>query len=150
VEIRGATLADFEAAVTKVSADYDGNLVVHRDSYQSGSLVRARIGVASSREAGARRSWTGRRPVPSGPCPYGAGRLPRQGRVRAALPRDGLRQRREPDAARAYARAMRLLRAGSRWAAYGPPICCMGAPSSASCGSLLLLVSFLAPMAAEQ
>jgi hypothetical protein len=61
VEIRGATLADFEAAVAKVSADYDGNLVVHRDSYQSGSLVRARIGLASSREPGARRSWTGRR-----------------------------------------------------------------------------------------
>jgi integrase len=37
------------------------------------------------------------------------------------LPRDGLRQRREPDAARAHARAMRLLRAGSRWAADGPP-----------------------------
>jgi Phage integrase family len=42
-------------------------------------------------------------------------------RASSGTTRDGLRQRREPDAARAHARAMRLLRAGSRWAAYGPP-----------------------------
>jgi hypothetical protein len=61
VEIHRATLADFEAAVAKVSPDYSDNLTVHRDSHQSGRLLRARVGVVSSREPGARRSWTGRR-----------------------------------------------------------------------------------------
>jgi len=50
--------------MAKVSTDYDGNLVVTADSYQSGSLVRARVGVLSSREPGARRSWSGGR-IPS-------------------------------------------------------------------------------------
>jgi hypothetical protein len=61
MEIRGASLADFEAAVVKVSYEYGGNLTVHRDSYQRGRLVRARVAVVSSREPGARRSWSGRR-----------------------------------------------------------------------------------------
>jgi hypothetical protein len=61
MEIRGATLADFETAVAKVSPDYGDNLIVHPGSHSNGRLLRARVGVLSSREPGARRSWTGRR-----------------------------------------------------------------------------------------
>lgn len=62
--IRNVTLDQFRALVADVSESYGGNIVVHPDMRQDGVRVirlTGRILAKSSREAGARRSWSGRR-----------------------------------------------------------------------------------------
>lgn len=64
MEIRGLTVGEFDSAVSKVSAQYGHNLITHPDSHDVSNTrpsCRARVWVGSSREAGARRSWSGRR-----------------------------------------------------------------------------------------
>jgi hypothetical protein len=64
--IRNITLSQFSAIVEKVGAEYNGNLIIHPDMRQEGKRVirvQGRIRTESSREAGARRSWSGRRTV---------------------------------------------------------------------------------------
>jgi hypothetical protein len=64
MEIRnraGIDLATVKSAVATASEQYDGNLItVDMDQMRPG-MVRGRVGVKSSREAGARTSWSGRR-----------------------------------------------------------------------------------------
>lgn len=71
MRLRGITLDDFNASVARVNVmvteegkTYNGNLRVHQDAHEIGSRVITTVGrltVESSREAGARRSWSGRR-----------------------------------------------------------------------------------------
>ena len=65
--IRNVTLAQFTSIVEGVGQDaYNGNLIIHPDMRQEGKRVirvQGRIRAESSREAGARRSWSGRRTV---------------------------------------------------------------------------------------
>ena len=64
--IRNVTLAQFSDVVAQVSAEYGDNLMVNPDTHEAGVRVKrvtGRIRAVSSRDAGARRSWSGRRTV---------------------------------------------------------------------------------------
>lgn len=66
VEIKGITPDVFEAIVRRVSSDrYDNNVMCYDPRptrlNRAGTRFRQRVIVASSRGAGARRSWSGRR-----------------------------------------------------------------------------------------
>lgn len=69
MDIRGITYDQMLAAVAAVSPEYDGNVEIHQDAkpltqgVRGPNGFRGRIRVKSSREAGARRSWSGRRTV---------------------------------------------------------------------------------------
>lgn len=66
MEISGVPFRTFHAIVDNISRDrYNGNITVHQDAKDLHGArkprMRGRLTVISSREAGARRSWTGRR-----------------------------------------------------------------------------------------
>lgn len=67
MQLRNITLAQFSDVVAQVSAEnYNYNVIVHPDARQDGvriPRVVGRIRAESSRESGARRSWSGRRTV---------------------------------------------------------------------------------------
>ena len=155
MEIRGATLADFEAAVAKVSADYDGNLVVHRDSYQSGSLARGAPGLAAASPPRAGTptatcwppcSTSAQRPASARHWPSTAGERASSGTT-PRRPTSTWGARCSPRTCPSHATAEGRKQVGGLRAALSVVWARL---SAASCGSLLLLVSFLALMAAEQ
>lgn len=64
MEIRNITLDELKSATAKISARYDGNIIVHQDAHSTGARSQScvgRLAVVSSRAPGARRSWSGRR-----------------------------------------------------------------------------------------
>ena len=64
--IRNVSHAQVKAIVAQVGQSYGDNLTTHQDMHEVGSRVirtTGRIVARSSRETGARRSWSGRRTI---------------------------------------------------------------------------------------